>query len=276
MVVAVRQTWWRDLRPEEEKIAFAAIEDKLEAAAAKLHQRLSEILGEVRDGTIAVALGVSNQKDWNQLKTIVLDPVKIGDYRKAVKDQLNVIYQFSKARAAEEFGIIVPVTSAGFVQWMESKSRLLAGIHSAVLTHRVQSLVLGDAAGADLATSISRVMDDFAENELLKGADLTATLALQAGREDVHKGAADLIERFTWSALLDRSTCPVCRFLDGVTWWAGDVDIIKPPIHFWCRCILVGTWVTAIYKPKVTGLPDGYELPLAHKRFVERLGGYYA
>jgi uncharacterized protein with gpF-like domain len=274
-VTAIATTkWWRELRPEEAGLHLDVYVDKLDTAVARMHGTLRTVLADVHESVVAAALQVSDRRRWDQLRGIVLAD-KMGEYRRAIKGHLNDIYQFTKAKAAVEYGIRAPVTSGEFVAWMESKSQLLAGLHATVLETRVRNAVMSAPTQGLMQARVSDVFDSFSDYELPKGMELAATLSVQAGRDDVHADLPD-IERFTYSAILDQRVCPVCRKLDGVTWWATDPTIIHPPLHFWCRCILVGTLADALYKPEVTGLPPDFQLPEAHRRFVESLGAYHA
>jgi hypothetical protein len=199
----------------------------------------------------------------------------MDDYRKAIKDHLNNIYNFAKAQASAEYRVPIIETTAAFIAWLESQSRILSELHQAVLDSRIRRSVLA----SDPATSpvrIGRVFEDFSDSEVQKGEDLLAILSVQAAREDVVvQREVDLVS-YTWSAILDRRVCPVCLTLDGTTWEANDPTIIHPPIHFRCRCLLVGTMRDAIYRPAITGLPKGYVLPTANQRFHNALGGFNA
>ncbi len=272
---AQTRRWWRPLRPEEYSVQFASIEEKLNRSSLKLEEALRAALGVVSDNVIRASLDIRNQRDWEEVRGLLVAD-DMAAYRSVIKRSLNDVYQFSKARTAQELGVNLPVTSKDFLEWLESKSQILAGLHTAVLAARVQATVLGASSKEVLPARIKRVFSEFADNELAKGADLSGILALQAGRDDVAAGASDQIISWTWSAILDHRTCKTCRRLDGTTWTADDPSIIHPPIHFWCRCLLVGTLVSARYKPEITGLPEGFSLPEPNRRFIEALGGYNA
>ena len=76
--------------------------------------------------------------------------------------------------------------------------------------------------------------------------------AVNMGRESGFLDIIDQIGAFQWSAILDEKTCPRCESLDGKYFEVGDpqLDLIKPPLHPNCRCILVG-----VLKEELTNFP---------------------
>ena len=75
--------------------------------------------------------------------------------------------------------------------------------------------------------------------------------AINLGRSDAFADLEEHIAYFSWSAILDFATCPICDRpertpgdfdgLDGLNFSPRDplLDYIRPPIHQSCRCILV-------------------------------------
>jgi len=64
------------------------------------------------------------------------------------------------------------------------------------------------------------------------------TVAAEA-RAATLKANAEVLKAVQYVASLDDRTCPICGSLDGKTWPVGDPHIIKPALHFNCRCTLV-------------------------------------
>ncbi len=68
-----------------------------------------------------------------------------------------------------------------------------------------------------------------------------ATDSFNRGRIIEARQSGDLLQGFSYSAIIDDRTTEVCRFLDGRVFRADDpnIDSLKPPRHFNCRSILV-------------------------------------
>ena len=89
--------------------------------------------------------------------------------------------------------------------------------------------------------------------KILALVSITSTAeAVNAGRESGFREIIDIVGAFQWSAILDEKTCPNCRELDGKYFEPDDpqLQIIKPPLHPNCRCILV-----AVLKEEVKAFP---------------------
>ncbi len=63
--------------------------------------------------------------------------------------------------------------------------------------------------------------------------------AINIGRDSGFNTIINEIGAFGHSSILDRVTCPICRWLDGKYFDVDDpfLDLIKPPLHKHCRCI---------------------------------------
>ncbi len=267
--------YWRPLRPEEGAVQFDAIRHRLDESAERFYARIAAILQAMRDEITEDAVAISRQgrlPEWTAIAAVSLAYTR--RYRSFLKDYLNDLYQWSKAEAATELGVPTPVTSQTFQQWMESKAQLVAAQQESMLLGRVRSSLLSNPPPGQIPVAVRGIFDEFAETELRRGAEAMANLGLQAGREDVAAGIWEEIAAVTWSAVLDDRVCETCQILDGVTWRPGDRAIIFPPLHWWCRCLLVLTPKGGGYIPAVTGLPDGFEMPWRYRQFMDRIGRY--
>jgi len=58
------------------------------------------------------------------------------------------------------------------------------------------------------------------------------------------------VVRIVYSAIIDRDTCPLCRFLHGMVFHPDqpEADIFKPPLHKGCKCMR--TYILSSEKPK--------------------------
>lgn len=61
--------------------------------------------------------------------------------------------------------------------------------------------------------------------------------------------AKQIVEAYQWSAILDDRTSQVCSYLDGKIFKVGELEFLKPPAHFNCRCVLVPITKFEEYKP---------------------------
>ena len=68
-----------------------------------------------------------------------------------------------------------------------------------------------------------------------------ATDAFNRGRVIEGRRSGDLLQGFSYSAIIDERTTEVCQTLDGRVFKPDDpaLDLLKPPRHFQCRSILV-------------------------------------
>ena len=89
-------------------------------------------------------------------------------------------------------------------------------------------------------------------NTLMTSIVVNIAEALNLGREEGFHTIRKQIGAYQWSAILDRRTCKICKYLDGKYFEPGDPAIseLKPPIHPNCRCLLV-----AILKEELVNYP---------------------
>lgn len=93
--------------------------------------------------------------------------------------------------------------------------------------------------------------------ELIGRALATASIiniaeAVNMGRTEGFEDIESQIGGYQWSAILDKKTCRICEALDGTYFEPGDPALarMKPPIHPYCRCILV-----AVLKEELKNFP---------------------
>ena len=268
---------WRAVRPEEEGVNFASIEERIDREVDRFYREASAVLGRARDATIAKAVGVRGT-EWAQMRELTLVG-EVAPYRALLRTYLNDLYQFGRAGAGKELQQLAPVTSRAFQAWLETKTQNLVRLHTAVLESRAISSVLGAWEGERLSQEqatelLVPVFDAFSVLELPQGAEVLAAQAIGAGRADVIEHFKNTIRSVTWSAILDRRVCEFCRHLDGTTWEWGDPELLTPPLHPWCRCLLVPTLFSATYKPAITGMPRDIVIPDSTRRFLVIAGNY--
>jgi hypothetical protein len=263
---------WRPLRPEELPVRLEQIETTIEEQLARFGQLARTIVHDTKDKVVAKALGVS-RPDWNQLKTITVTDEMAG-YRGLLQSYMQDMYLQGKMEAAQELNVTAPITTDSFSKWVESKTNILVDLQTSALEARTRNVILGILPDESIEEALTRVFDNFSQMELTEGGELIGVQALQAGRTDVRELYDDRVLSYTYTAVLDRKVCPICHYLDGITWKVGDKSMIVPPLHFWCRCLLVPTLVGARYRPTITGLPVGFELPPHTLKFLRTSGSY--
>jgi hypothetical protein len=269
--------FWREVRPEEEPVQFANIEDDIAKGAGALHDTIAGYLVGVRDELKAQAqevVGNGHQQSWERLLRIALRGRK--GYSPLIRSFLDAQYAKAKSGAAAEIGVAAPLTSAAYTAWAESKSALIQQQQLDLLTQRVRQAALSSTSAAQVGARVDRIFDTFTTAELPKGSELVATLGTQAGREEVAAAEWANVLRVEWSALLDDRTCPVCQALDGRVWETSDpiLRTLRPPLHFYCRCLLVLVYQGAKFVPELNPLPGGWELPEMNRAFAEGIGRY--
>jgi len=264
---------WREMRPEEGRVQFGVIEDRLDEAAKTFEAELRGFFERVRDRVLERAVRL-RKRGWAQLEGLTVRD-SITGYRPWLKSYINDLYQFSKTLASKEIERTTPITTEAFQGWLNAKVQIVSRLHTALLDAKIRTSVLARERGEAVGDVIGRVFDDFAEKELQRGGHLLSVLALQAGRRDVFLANRDILNSLTWSAILDRRVCPVCAYLDGTTWAADDPTLLWPPIHWLCRCLLIMTPAGAAFQPTIQGLDAAwFDVPESYHRFGRLVGAY--
>jgi len=113
-------------------------------------------------------------------------------------------------------------------------------------------------------------------DELRKGdfnfGDLDDDYIRLQGLVETQYGAVKIVSN-TWSAILDKSTCDLCRSLDGKTLPEGhpDYEAYQPPTHNFCRCLYIGHTTESKYKPPIDWKPPDKGLLEKFGNLVGRL-----
>lgn len=81
-------------------------------------------------------------------------------------------------------------------------------------------------------------------------------IRLQGDLTPTQYGAVKIVSN-TWSAILDKQTCDLCRSLDGKTLPEGhpDYETYQAPLHDHCRCLFLGWTTESPFKPPIDWEP---------------------
>jgi SPP1 gp7 family putative phage head morphogenesis protein len=121
----------------------------------------------------------------------------------------------------------------------------------------------GLAAGETNQQIINRVVGvtDLSKRQAATLVSTSIQTVANDARMETFKQNEELLSGYKYSSALDSKTCIRCGSLDGKFWKVGDLGIVKPVIHFSCRCQLLP--ITKTYAE--LGFPELNE-PLPGKR----------
>lgn len=196
-------------------------------------------------------------------------------YTSLIVQTMKQSYEFAKKGAADELGVDSPATSRETAQLFNQNanavvqkqlSDLLFSIKTDVLSEvRRQGIAQTDVPG--VIAQVGETFDQFKAAQMAMGGSVAVAIAVNRGRGDVFAANRDQIAVYQYSAILDNKVCPTCRDLDGTTMdYATYANFAwKPPIHIFCRCILVAVYKDQTEIPATTAVPEqpgGWTEPL--------------
>lgn len=279
-----------------------ATADELRAHFAQLDRGLRRI-----EEVAATSLSKTLLDQRDQLLEFVrrrfengIDPVAVNrlqlrktrDVQAAVREMLRTGFEYGRTTVADELHLTrrfawgIPPREA--LRFFDDKMLVITGLlHDELLNDSKMILLNALKTGEPLNDTIIKLQDLYAPfvgtvavAPVLMTAPRLATIirtnlteAFNEGRKIMMSDpeVRDEIAGVRYSAVLDARTTPVCRFLDGKVFRAGDpaLDRLTPPNHFNCRSILVPILIedeqTLDY---ITETEIGKGVDLAGKGFV--------
>lgn len=177
----------------------------------------------MRMNTIADVLFIEPMGDVStaQIKTIK-DVLDSGEFTSIVIE-LGFEHETSPVPKAAEF-------DAFSTKWIRA-------LRQKKLSEQSQTVKLQDLFSGRIGNLI-----DLIKNFLIGSAQVHVIEAMNEGRANAYSELSDEIGAYQWSAILDKRTCPICNELDGMYFSSLEpyLDVMQPPLHMSCRCILVG------------------------------------
>lgn len=237
-----------------EQIAIKAISEAQESGK----KRLAATLLELREMLVGEAVSGLSGMSAGDAHTLVLDAP--GKMHKRVRRDLEGIQDDGRRQVVAElagqdaksraFKIPIPVSRKA----ADDESDELDDLTSATLSRTVNDvqsrataaalnlLTLGLAAD-EIDKRLKTQLDEMSTTPQEQAASAAANRALQIGRREEMEARADEIERYQYSALLDKNVCDQCAAEDGKE--AKSPDDLQPAPNpecdgtVLCRCFIV-------------------------------------
>ena len=221
---------WRNPYPWERGVNFAQIDeemDRLEAAFLKdaepLLRRLNRRARRKLEGPLTERLRVFSNRDKNDLRDYYFD--KLAEFYPTV----------GELAADEIYTDFIPSDSVLDVLKQEGEAISFASldnIHRSIVRRIVgveepdPVRIFGQAKG-------------LIESSVESTGSVAVATTISEARAQVFDDNEDDIFSYSFSAILDDNTCPICRGLDGSNLTPEDYKRSKwiTPIHHKCRCI---------------------------------------
>ena len=255
----------RQLYPDEEKVNFIDIKNKLQSSEdrakvslrAKLNIQKEEIVEQyikaARDGRKAIRRTevqlMENERIYSEeLRMIILEMLEYG-----------------KLVAAEELDKDAPTTSKKDRQAMEDEVDMVLEEQMARLKFRLQNTandsLIKELPENDTRLRLEEEYDTFFDTVLYPTIYALLPKALNMGRSITFEKFKEDIFAYRYTAVMDSSTTDLCRSLDGKVFQETDPDyaMLTPPNHFGCRSIwtAITNKQQEVYNYKVDGKPAG-------------------
>ncbi len=282
--------WARPLNPAEVKVNFAGLENKYNKLEADFAAAIAPIWAKITDDAQA-GLEAANAKGPEALASYSIDPN--DDYRKLLVQQMTEAYNYAKTGAADELDVKSPATppearaliantAQTYVdkQFNDLNFNIKTAVNDALRRHELAETQFGMK---EVLATTAIMFNGFLGNNVMAGASSAIATGVNAGRDTVFVTYENQIDRYDYSAILDRKTCPICKDLDGTVLSKEQYAKTRwvPPIHFHCRCIWVAILKTEQDKPAITGMPNApggvtsppFESPLYSSAIPETASG---
>lgn len=194
-------------------------------------------------------------------------------YEKEIDKFINGVFRDAETSMTADYGDAVKgIQVRGAETISKANASILAELHSIKVTDLVKLSLLDQIANADLPTVMAimgQTFQDFIDSKELQTAGMiTVTKNFNVGRQSVAEQSKNF-QGVQISEMLDNSTCPLCREIDGATF-----DINDPALQEWVTPSHIGCRRTLIYisKDETGFVPTGIEKPDEINNLVEKHG----
>lgn len=260
--------WARTLRPTESKVNFNGLQKKLDFLENQLADASKKVFEDIEREATADIRTLLDAKDYKTAASYRIR--KATAYTKIINQSMVDSYTYAKNGAADEINEESPATpnqsrnlmksdAEGYVQkqFSDLEFNIRSAINESIRKNQLSDVEL---SVADLIAAISNMITGYYKKHVAAGISVAIASAMNLGRDDVFRIFESKLDRFEFSAILDRKTCPICSDLDGTVVNSAEYQatIWNPPIHFSCRCIWVAVEIEEEVKPDLTGFVDKY------------------
>jgi SPP1 gp7 family putative phage head morphogenesis protein len=197
-------------------------------------------------------------------------------FNAASKEAKTEIYKDVKKFSVEDDDPMLPEE---FLKILQAESFKIVGDYSTEITKKAKNIIMQgikDGVGeGPIVAQLREELSDYTERWLGTVVRTKTTEIYNDARKsfwDTDPIAAQVIEAYQFSAILDDRTTDCCRELDGKIFEKGDyLDKVTPPLHFNCRSLLVPVTRFEPYKQDPDYVKPGKEPSLDGLR--EKGGG---
>jgi SPP1 gp7 family putative phage head morphogenesis protein len=254
----------RELTTAEASSNLKVIEQHMDAAEAQFAKDAAPLVTAIKDDAVSRIEKLLQAGDTKSVGTFAL--ANTLPYRALILQYMRTSYEFGKKSAADDLKVGSPATSRVSTQLITQQtdaafdkqmSDLLFAIRAAVVSAGMQKQLSQSLSLSGVLQAIAMVFDAFTKTKVPLTASMAVSLGINTARKDVFSASKEDIGTYTWSAILDKNTCPICASLDGSTVdYAGYMATPwQPPVHLRCRCMWFATMKRATTLPDITGMP---------------------
>lgn len=258
--------WRRPIFDYETQVDFAGIEVKMDTLESEFEENLRPVFNKVLDQAIDDVRPLIEAGDIAGLDALAMKFP--NEYKNILKATMTDGYNFAKKGAASEVESKVPATpteSKDFIaqtsqQITDKQLEDLRFIITSTITsefHKGQ-LAKRNLSTDDIITQLQAQFEEFFSGKIALTGGVIVAESINRGRDDVFGKYKSKIANYTYSAILDRKTCPLCESLDGSVVSEAEYKTTRfvCPLHFLCRCIWVAILKTDPNIPEESGFPD--------------------
>lgn len=259
-------TWRRELNDAEKNVNLSALDKKMDTLEDTLDAETESIFEAVKDEATTALKAL--EKQGKELSYKVSQKLR-QRYFKTLQTAMTDGFNYGKTAAANELGKLAPATDKTDKQRIANRAQEFVDLQFGDVEAEIAALV-GGQDSSEMARrhfsegAIDDVLDDLAIALLAylaahtkPGNTVAVAESINTGRTKTFKKYDEDIDRYVYSAILDKKTCQTCRELDekvatpeeyATTPW-------QTPIHFRCRCIWIAVLAEEEEKPEITGMP---------------------
>lgn len=259
--------WRRPIYEQESKVDFSGIEVKMDTLESEFVDNLRPVFTKVTDQAIDDIRPILNGGDIADLDKLVMKFP--NEYKNVLKATMTDGYNFSKKGAAAEVESKVPATPSESRDFIAQTAQQITDKQLEDIRFLITSTVTSEfhkgqlskreLSADDVISQLQQQFEEFFSGKIALTGGVIVAESINRGRDDVFGQYKSKIENYTYSAILDRKTCPLCESLDGSVVSEAEYKTTRfvPPLHFLCRCIWVAVLKTDPNIPDETGFPEG-------------------
>jgi len=261
------QKWRRPLSEAEKKVNLDGLEKKQNTLGDTLNDDTADLYDELAENVQADIQKLIDDGKLDEALNYTIPQEDRDAYQALIETAMTDAFNYAKTGAANEIEVSAPATTQAQKDIIAAEAKGIVDQQFGELETNVRRIVTDQAkrnelsVELDLTETIAAIIafiTGYWTNHVKPGNSFVISDAVNIGRGFVFEEAADEIDRYEYSAILDITTCETCGGLDGKVVSPDDYKKtkFKPPIHFHCRCIWIAIRKAEEDKPAITGLAD--------------------